>query len=91
MLCSGICEGTEGPCLHLVFDLSIKMAVANGWGGKKEARLPGRESRYLWGERWNRLRTTGEIFQNVEGRESSPKESWAARSIGFTEGNGQLS
>lgn len=43
-------------------------------------------------ERRNRLRAVGEIFQNVGGkekrsREGSLKVSWAARPMGFTEGN----
>ena len=51
-----------------------------------------RRLKILGGERQNRLRTTREIFQNVGGkekrsREGSLKVSWAARPMGFTEGN----
>jgi hypothetical protein len=51
---------------------SIKMPVANGWVERKrrDFRLPParREKELLGGERWNRFRATGEIFQNVGGK-----------------------
>lgn len=73
---------SEGPCSQLVFDLSIKMPVANGWaerGGTSrflQARREGRKDRIkiLGGERWNRLRAAGEIFQNVGGKGKQPTE-----------------
>lgn len=61
----------EGPCPQLVFDLSIKMPVANGWekgdraGPLELLRLRQREREeieILEGERENRLRIAGEII-----------------------------
>lgn len=55
-------------------------------GRKKEAGLPdssrlGERERIklLGGERWNRLRAAGGIFQNIGGKGKQP--------VGFTEGN----
>lgn len=63
----------KGPCSQLVFDLSIKMPVANGWaeigGTSRFCR-----TKILGGERWNRLRAAGEIFQNVGGKGKQPTE-----------------
>lgn len=91
---------TEGPCLQLVFDLSIKMPVANGWaerGGTSrflQARREGRKGRIkiLGGERWNRLRAAGEIFQNVgrKGKrptEEQPENVLSSKTMGFAESN----
>lgn len=72
----------KGPCSQLVFDLSIKMPVANGWaeiGGTSRFLQAGREggkgrTKILGGERWNRLRAAGEIFQNVGGKGKQPTE-----------------
>jgi len=64
---------------------------------KKEAGLPGshrlgeRTKILILGEkRQNRLGVAGEIFQNVGRKRKQHKVSWAARPMGFTEGNQQL-
>ena len=54
-LIRNLVSDAEGPRPQLVFDLSIKMPVANGWVEKKEAGLPGPC-------RLAERRRTGEIF-----------------------------
>lgn len=92
-----------GLCLQLVFDLSIKMPVANGWAerkrrdfqilaGLREEKAEKGESRYLGekdGTDSELQRRSSKIWAE---RESSPRKgsleaSWAARPMGFTEGN----
>jgi hypothetical protein len=67
--------------LQLALDQSIKMPVTNGW--LEEAGLPGSYRRgerkriqILGGERPDRLRATGEISQNVDGKGSG---NWATK------------
>lgn len=64
----------------MVFDLSIKMPVANDWeeiGGTSRFLLARRKggkgrTKILGGESWNRLRAAGKIFQNVGGKGKQP-------------------
>lgn len=54
-----------------------------------QARREEKKSGDTWqGEKQNRLGAAGEIFQNVGGKgKGSLKASWAARPMGFAEGN----
>jgi len=73
----------EGPCPQLIFDLLIKMPVANGWverkrrasrflQGRKEERV-GRRDPVTW-ERETEQGALGEIFQNAGRKGNRPIE-----------------
>ena len=74
----------------MVFDLSIRMPVISGWVERKrrdfqvptgQGRGEGRRRRIEipGGERQNRLRAVGEIFQNVGRKGTRPTHRRAAR------------
>jgi hypothetical protein len=61
----------------LVFNLSIKMSVANGWAQDRTLRVAWvghRGDNYTWGRKNNRLRIGGGIFQNVSEKGKWPTE-----------------
>lgn len=87
----------------MIFDLSIKMPVANGWAerkkrdfqilaGLREEKAERGASRHLGEKDGTGSELQGRSSKMWAERESSPRKgsleaSWAARPMGFTEGN----